>query len=329
MRSSPACPVIATSGAPSSVASATPVRRLVAPGPSVARQTPGYDVSRPETSAMNAAPCSWRTTTCVILELSASARPSASVSSPGSANTWRTPSFSRHATTSCATFIVASLFGVRDLRCHGRGSDPDGLDVDELTDPEARELAAIADLLRAAERQPRIGGDHPVDEDRARLDATREGPRSLQIGGPERRAEAVRRGVRDPHRLVGIVDGEERGDRTERLFLQDRHLLGHAGEQRRLVEPALPGAALPADHDARTHPDGALDLSLERVAQVLARERADLRRRIERVADAQRADRVGEAALELGGDRRFHEEPFRRDARLPGILEARPHRRRD
>src|SRR5258708_33440180 len=246
MRSSPACPVIATSGAPSSVASATPVRRLVAPGPSVARQTPGYDVSRPETSAMNAAPCSWRTTTCVILELSASARPSASVSSPGSANTWRTPSFSRHATTSCATFIVASLFGVRDLRCHGRGSDPDGLDVDELADPEARELAAMSTLLRAAERQPRIGRDHPVDEDRARFDAARQRPGALEIGGPERRAEALRRAVRAPHRPGATPGREGSGDRTERLLLPDGHLFGGAGGPGRLVEPALPGAALPA-----------------------------------------------------------------------------------
>src|SRR5438105_1158171 len=107
---------------------------------------------------MNAAPCSWRTTTCVIFVLSSSARPSASVSSPGNAKTWRTPSFSRHATTSCATFIVASLFGVRDLRLLRGWADPDGLDVHELADPEARELAAVAALLRAAEREPRVGG---------------------------------------------------------------------------------------------------------------------------------------------------------------------------
>src|SRR5258707_11074286 len=131
---------------------------------------------------MNAAPCSCRTTTCVILELSSSARPSASVSSPGSANTWRTPSFSRHATTSCATFIVASLFGVRDLRWLGRGADPDGLDVDELADPEARELAAISALLRAAERQPRIGRDHRVDENRARFDGAPQRPSALDRG---------------------------------------------------------------------------------------------------------------------------------------------------
>ena len=39
--------VMATSGAPSELASATPVMRLVAPGPSVARQTPARPVSRP------------------------------------------------------------------------------------------------------------------------------------------------------------------------------------------------------------------------------------------------------------------------------------------
>ncbi len=40
-------PAIATSGARSMLASATPVMRLVAPGPSVARQTPARPVSRP------------------------------------------------------------------------------------------------------------------------------------------------------------------------------------------------------------------------------------------------------------------------------------------
>ena len=46
-RSRPAWPVMATSGAWSRLASATPVARLVAPGPSVARHTPARPVSRP------------------------------------------------------------------------------------------------------------------------------------------------------------------------------------------------------------------------------------------------------------------------------------------
>ena len=41
------CPVSATSGALSRLASPMPVARLVAPGPSVARQTPGSPVRRP------------------------------------------------------------------------------------------------------------------------------------------------------------------------------------------------------------------------------------------------------------------------------------------
>ena len=47
MSSLETCPVMATSGAPSRNASATPVTRFVAPGPSVARQTPARPVRRP------------------------------------------------------------------------------------------------------------------------------------------------------------------------------------------------------------------------------------------------------------------------------------------
>ena len=52
IRSRSPWPVSATSGARSRKASATAVTRLVAPGPSVPRQTPARPVSRPYTSAM-------------------------------------------------------------------------------------------------------------------------------------------------------------------------------------------------------------------------------------------------------------------------------------
>ena len=52
--------VIATSGARSRNASATPVTRFVAPGPRVARHRPGSPVSRPWMFAMNAAASSCR-----------------------------------------------------------------------------------------------------------------------------------------------------------------------------------------------------------------------------------------------------------------------------
>src|SRR5205085_509194 len=123
---------------------------------------------------------------------------SSRVSSPGSANTWRTPSFSRQATTSCATFTAASLwpaalFGACGLRRLLRGADPDRLDVHEFADAERGELAAVAAALHAAEWQPWVRRDHPVDEHRARLDAPGERAAAVQVGRPQRRAEPVRR----------------------------------------------------------------------------------------------------------------------------------------
>ena len=86
MRSRPAWPVMATRGARSRLASATPVARLVAPGPSVARQTPARPVSRPQASAMNAAPCSWRVGTNWIRESTRESMMSR-ISSPGTPKT--------------------------------------------------------------------------------------------------------------------------------------------------------------------------------------------------------------------------------------------------
>jgi len=51
---------MATSGAQSVNAVATPVRRFVAPGPEAAMQTPGRRVTRVHAWAANAAACSWR-----------------------------------------------------------------------------------------------------------------------------------------------------------------------------------------------------------------------------------------------------------------------------
>jgi hypothetical protein len=51
--------VIASTGERSSSAFATPSARFIAPGPTVAMQTPGRPVIWPVTSAMSAALASW------------------------------------------------------------------------------------------------------------------------------------------------------------------------------------------------------------------------------------------------------------------------------
>ena len=104
----PTCPVIATKGAPSRLASATPVMRLVAPGPSVERQTPALPVSLPYTSAIKAAPCSWRVVINWIGE-SLKASRTCKFSSPGKPKTYSTPSFSRHCTSNSAVFSSPTI----------------------------------------------------------------------------------------------------------------------------------------------------------------------------------------------------------------------------
>src|SRR5207244_3965933 len=52
------CPVMATMGTESLIASATAVTRFVAPGPELARQTPTVPLARAMPCAMKPAPCS-------------------------------------------------------------------------------------------------------------------------------------------------------------------------------------------------------------------------------------------------------------------------------
>ena len=57
------CPVKASTGARSTLASHSPVNRLVAPGPAIVRQAAGRPVSLPYADAAKAAAPSWRTPT--------------------------------------------------------------------------------------------------------------------------------------------------------------------------------------------------------------------------------------------------------------------------
>ena len=66
------CPVRAMIGDESAYAVAIPVTRLVAPGPLVAMQTPGWFLARAYPSAMWAAHCSCLTSTCLMDESTSS-----------------------------------------------------------------------------------------------------------------------------------------------------------------------------------------------------------------------------------------------------------------
>ena len=94
--------VMATMGDESMWAFRMPVTRFVAPGPSVDIATAARPVNRPWTSAMNAAPCSWRVVMWRTVGWSASASRMSIVSSPGTEKTYSQRSASRHATSRSA-----------------------------------------------------------------------------------------------------------------------------------------------------------------------------------------------------------------------------------
>jgi hypothetical protein len=69
------------------------------------------------------------------------------------------------------------------------GTHPDRLDVDELADAIAAELAAITRLLESAEGQARVASHQAVDEYRAGVDLADETLGAPEVGGPECSAE--------------------------------------------------------------------------------------------------------------------------------------------
>src|SRR5216117_1287397 len=110
--------------------------------------TAARPVSRPYTSAMNAAPCSWRTVTWRIDSLRASDSRTSSVSSPGTEKTYSQPSASRQATSrSAAVRALASTLApaVRtakdDLLGLREDHDPQ---LGHVLDGPAQALAALA-----------------------------------------------------------------------------------------------------------------------------------------------------------------------------------------
>ena len=112
---------------------------------------------------------------------------------------------------------------------------------------------------------------------RALLMLTRAGAHALgdveglgDVGGVDRAAEAVGRVVGDAHRLVDVVERQDRQHRAEDLLAGDAHVVAHVGEDRRLQEVAARqvrrAAAAGGETRALGVPDGDVLLDLLRGA---------------------------------------------------------------
>src|SRR3954469_18822429 len=86
-------------------------------------------------------------------------------------------------------------------------------------------LAADTRLLVTAERGMRRIGMVAIGPDAACLDGAAETIEPARIAAPDTGAETVERVVGDRERLVVILEGGDRDDRSENLLLEDAHLV--------------------------------------------------------------------------------------------------------
>ena len=142
-----------------------------------------------------------------------------------------------------------------------------------------------------------------VDPDGAGLDARGDAVAARGIARPDGGHQPVLDVVRDPDRVLLVLERDHGDDRAEDLLLRN----GHAGvdlrEHGRRVERARPVLRLPAGHDLGSLLDALLDEAVHLAPVILGDERADLRLRVERVADLQRLRLLRELRDELVVDR--------------------------
>jgi len=86
---------------------------------------------------------------------------------------------------------------------------------------------SIATHLVAAESHPRVYNAITIDPHRSRLDSARHPHRSRHVFRPDRASKAVVDVIRKPQRLLGIVERNDRHDRSENLFAGYGHVVGH------------------------------------------------------------------------------------------------------
>src|SRR2546426_6194475 len=200
--------------------------------------------------------------------------------------------------------------------------DFDRLDVDNLEQAVAAQLASHAAVLDAAEGHPRIRLNDAVDEHHPGLHLSRKIVRLTEVPRPDARAETelgvirlLDCGAQGRHRHYG-------GDRPERLLAEHAHLLCDVAEQCGLEVPALPTPSLAADLELRAFRDRVLHLAFNFIPLSLAHQWTHVGCRIERITHTKSLHSIRELREEFIGGGVDDEEAFGGDARLSAVHES-------
>ena len=162
-------------------------------------------------------------------------------------------------------------------------------------------------VARAAERE--IGhrrGDADIDANHRRSRPTREFPRRFSAGREDRCR--VRVGVRlhQRDRLVEVLHGVNRGDRTKNFFVADLHLRRHLVEDGWAQEEALVAPfnrdASSIEHELRAFPDALIDVLLYAIAVGAADDRSHFDAWLQPVAEWNPTSTLTASLRELWGN---------------------------
>src|SRR6516225_8527296 len=157
---------------------------------------------------------------------------------------------------------------------------------------DRRFTVAIAGLLGATKREMRFCADGGgIDIDDAGVEITEGGEGGVDIAGVDGSREAVGDFVGHGNSLLQMVDGHDRDDRAEDLFLSDAHLWLAIAEYGRFVEPTFGVGtvveAVTAGEQFGSLLDTNLNVTHHRLQLLLVDDRTHVRRGVEAVADRQ------------------------------------------
>ena len=151
--------------------------------------------------------------------------------------------------------------------------------------------------------------------------------RLADVAGPHAAAEAEHGGIGALHQLVHILERYRRDDRTKNLFLGDAHVVAHIGEHCRRHEIAFRQRplcqTLATGKRARSFLLAEAQIAGHALELLLRHQRADLRFRIEPVADAEVLAERRDPICELVIDFLLDEQTRAGAADLTGIGEHR------
>ncbi len=145
---------------------------------------------------------------------------------------------------------------------------------------------------------------------------------AFDVAGPEIAPETVVRIVCERDCVLEAAGTNDGGRRAEGFFRKHRHRVVDVGDDRGVVVEAVARRPRAAQAEFRAARDRIVDLLCKRVAKIAARDRAERRFAVERVAENQLL-RAGDERFRKGlVNRRLDDEALGRDAALPVILKT-------